>query len=296
MGPPPFLEEGAFYHTAPVLRSQPIQLPKIGPKTLGARQLAELSARLAVPKAVISDLSFGEEVVNETLTRHRNRTLDWDRLDVLASPGKRASNCSSWRCEKPDPLLNTGMTGDCSTRLNTGMTADDESSATIRMNSQRTMQETGSSWRSAGAGSQGRASSRDLSPEEHRAKVANLVQRLASPKVPSREPKPTGEKVLDQANEVARNKKIDVHMLVHRLASPKEPPSGALPGGEKLILEAMEKSKRRLVDRSRILFLAAPTKRGASMHSWRSGQSFFPVPDSGVQGWKKSDGYAPLTN
>lgn len=273
MGPPPFMEDGvSMYHTVPAIRSQPVQLPKIGPKTLGARQLAELSARLAVPKAVLTDLSFGEEICNETINRHRQKRLDWERLDLLASPSKRASNCSAWKCDKPDPLLNTG------TAFNTSIDGDTTAeSFAPKFSSRRNMQETGSSFKS-----------KEEDREEHRTRVENLVDRLAAPKVACTEPKPSGEIVLGQAAEASSHKKIDVHMLSARLASPKMQSGGSCPAGEKMILEAMEKSKRRNVDRNRILFLAVPTKRGAACHSWRQ-----PMKESG-QDWKKSDGQAAL--
>jgi hypothetical protein len=266
------MEDGAsMYHTVPAMRSQPVQLPKIGPKTLGARQMAELSARLAVPKAVLTDLSFGEEMCHETINRHRKKDLDWERLDLLASPAKRASNCSAWKCDKPDPLLNTG------TAFNTGISGDMGESSGTKLSSRRNMQETGSSFKS-----------KEEDREEYRTRVENLVDRLAAPKVARMEPKPSGEIVLGQAAEASSHKKIDVHMLSARLASPKVQSGGSCPAGEKMILEAMEKSKRRTVDRNRILFLAVPTKRGATCHSWRQ-----PMKESD-QDWKKSDGYAAL--
>lgn len=271
MGPPVTEDGASMYHTAPVMRSQPMQLPKIGPKTLSARQMAQLSARLAVPRALVTDLSFGEEIVHETLNRHRKKVLDQDRLDLLAAPRRRGASCMAWGAEKPDPLLTTGMSG---------VDGDSESFG-MKFSSRRNMQETGSSFRS----NRSNRSKEGSSGEERQVRLQDIVDRLATPKGPRTEPKTTGDKILAQAKEANSQKKIDVHMLSARLSSPKASHPGPIPLGDKLILEAMQKSKNKKVDRNRILFLAVPTKPGASSHSCRR-----PVQSS--QDGKKSEGYA----
>lgn len=270
MGPPVTEDGASMYHTAPVIRSQPVQLPKIGPKTLSARQMAQLSARLAVPRALVTELSFGEELVHETLNRHRKKVLDQDRLDLLAAPRKRGASCMAWGAEKPDPLLTTGMSG---------VDGDGECLG-MKFSSRRNMQETGSSFRS-------NRSKEESLGEERQVRLQNIVDRLATPKGPRTEPKTTGDKILAQAKEANSQKKIDVHMLSARLSSPKAPRPGPIPLGDKLIREALQKSKNRKVDRDRILFLAVPTKPGTSSHSCRR-----PVQSS--QDGKKSEGNAAL--